>query len=213
MNYNYEKLIIKDKFNTLLEYPESHQSIYTNMGKGLLFKSGINILNDFAVLNNVPITTIELRKWQTNYKGYYISSSNKIYINLSKCSRANPMYSFPGFTSNATAQGVVVHEYGHYINDKILSKLEHSLLYYKNKINEKCVTSYCPDVDEYFAEQLKVFIINPDLLKVFWPNTYNFLSSILQPLNRGSYLHVLHEFVDEIPEKIYKRIEKLKSKK
>jgi hypothetical protein len=37
---------------------------------------------------------------------------------------------------------------------------------------EKAITSYCPNDAEWFAEMFRVFVTNPDLLRLVRPRTY-----------------------------------------
>lgn len=72
-------------------------------------------------------------------------------------------WSFPGYKADLTAFGVVAHECGHH--------LEH-VLGYCPVMPGKRVTSYEPNAAEALAESVKLFITNPDLLRVGRPRRW-----------------------------------------
>lgn len=213
MHYELEKVYVIDSGDILNNYNEYNKDIYKNTFRRVLFNSGINLINEFSLLNDIPKVTVKVQEDSgEGLKGYYYDNSSTLYILLENCSRINPMYSFPGFTSNATAQGVVVHEYGHYLTSGKFKPFKESLKSVKKRINEPCITSYCSNTKEWFAEQLKLFITNPELLKLIRPNTYKEFCKYWKPLDKGTYMEVLSEFVDEIPDRILHRLEILKRK-
>lgn len=213
MHYELEKVYVIDSGDILNKYNEDNKDIYKNAFRRVLFNSGINLINEFSLLNDIPKVAVRVKgNIDKRLKGYYYDNDSTIHVILENCSRINPMYSFPGFTSNATAQGVVVHEYGHYLTSSRFKLFKESLNAIKKRINESCITSYCPDTKEWFAEQLKLFITNPDLLKLIRPNTYKEFCKYWKPLDKGTYMEVLSEFVDEIPDRILHRLEILKRK-
>lgn len=182
-------------------------SIYTNKFKETLKENGIKLLKEFCELNNIKEPEIRLSNINGNgYCGFYKYLSNRINIDVDACARVNVMYSFPGFTSDRTPQGVIIHEFSHYV-DEIKGDISEEI--YKNS-KEKPITGYKgSSADEWFAEMMRLFVSNPDLLKNIRPKTYNELSKHFIPLNRGGYAEVLAEFVVEIPERIKLRLNKL----
>lgn len=71
------------------------------------------------------------------------------------------------------------------------------------------ITSYAPNAMEWFAEIFRLFVTNPDLLKLIRPKAYKaILDSGLKPSTDMVYQEVLEQF--KAPPKIYERLEKLR---
>jgi len=70
-------------------------------------------------------------------------------------------WSYPGYKADRTASGVCAHETGHH--------LQYILRIRKPEMLGPKITSYEPTVNEAFAETARLFITNPDLLKVGRP--------------------------------------------
>lgn len=90
-------------------------------------------------------------------------------------------WSWPCWKTDRTAVGVVAHEMGHYVEDWIAKNngLNHwghhnawisVLLKYKKK-----VSSYEPRPWEAWAETMRLFILNPQLLAYALPHRYDFI--------------------------------------
>lgn len=77
---------------------------------------------------------------------------------------------------------------------------------------EKQITSYEPDYHERFAESIKLFITNPDLLKQYDPKRYDVIVNKLnlKPIINKSYIDVFkeHNMNELYYERARKRIEK-----
>lgn len=108
-------------------------------------------------------------------KGFY--RAGHVYVNLPKCRTATvtPGYSwsFPGYKADLTPVGVVSHETGHHV-DALFGRP--SLVGWAAEVS---VTSYEPNRDERFAEALKIFITNPDMLRAGRPVRWKFITEQL----------------------------------
>lgn len=107
--------------------------------------------------------------------GWFDHQSREIAIFPSLCSSiafnpGNRRWSYPGYRVDKEPIGVVAHETGHHIDD--IYKLYKGL-----PRNIERITSYEPNKYESVAETLKVFITNPDLLRIIAPTRYDFLLS------------------------------------
>lgn len=210
MHYELEKVQVIDSCNILLKYDENNKDIYTNKYFKVLFNDGVSIINDFLKLNNMKNIIVKIEPKERSFDGYcgwQDFNTNIVHIIIEKCARINLMYSYPNFTSNRTPQGVLIHEFGHLITAPKYRPWNGSNKTIKDKVKEKCISSYAPNSNEWVAEQLKLFITNPDLLKILRPKTYNEFSKYWKPLNRGLYKEVLKYPLGYIPERIEKRLE------
>lgn len=99
-------------------------------------------------------------------------------------------WSWPGWKTDRTAIGVVAHEIGHYVTDVVsegrtAEEKAVSREAWTRIIRGKKVSGYEPVPDEAGAESLRLFILNPDLLRKAIPARYNFLTGLgLKPLPR-----------------------------
>lgn len=144
-------------------------------------------------MNNIDISDIDFFVRYINYSVLCIYKTKRknhysIFVNLPK-----------------PACGIVCHEFGHYLHDKLT---DCKLILPK----EKQITSYEPDYHERFAESIKLFITNPDLLKQYDPKRYDVIVNKLnlKPIINKSYIDVFKEHnMNEIYyERAKKRIEK-----
>lgn len=123
-------------------------------------------------------------------KGFYRRGT--VFINLPRCRPATrtPGYSwsFPGYKADLTPVGVVAHEVGHYIDEQL------NFPQLRGWSGERSVTSYEPNRRERFAEAVKLFITNPDLLRVGRPVRHALLLDLgLRPLHDAPWRDVLRE--------------------
>lgn len=168
------------------EYP------YPGQEKSENLKYAIMRIEKFCRLNKIPIPKI-VYKYLNSY-GEYIWGKDSIYINLKRAK--TPIrtpgfsWSYTGYKSDLTVAGVLAHECGHYVDfyfNYASNKMKHFIK------TEASVSSYEPNVRETFAESMKLFILNPDLLKIGRPLRYKFLTEVvkLKPAIEDSWEVVL----------------------
>lgn len=87
------------------------------------------------------------------------------------------MRSYPGSKVDRTAMGVVAHETGHHVQYLLTAARKFNRYDWHDicKSTKKEVSSYHPNDHERFAETMRVFILNPDLLLHAMPERYKFL--------------------------------------
>ena len=105
--------------------------------------------------------------------GCYDDNNKTIYIWLKSCARET---NTPGFSwshrhyfADREPCGVLCHEFGHYLHDILTND---KLVLPK----ERKITSYEPNKWERFAGTIKLFILNPDLLRLYDPERYKVLT-------------------------------------
>lgn len=101
---------------------------------------------------------------------YGLYARGKITVNVNRCPLPvkTPGFSwrFPGWKADTTPFGVITHELGHHVD----ALTGHKRLVGWSK--EPPVSSYARGHHEGFAEAVKLFITNPDLLRVGRPIRY-----------------------------------------
>lgn len=139
----------------------------------VLKQEGINIINKFCELNNIPIPKISFTTDKhEKFHGFYVWNSSEITIIINRCTKPalNPgfKWSFPHYFVDRTVLGVICHEFGHYLHEYLgFPRMK--------KLGEP-ITGYEPDVYERFAETIRIFLTNPDLLKQYNKKRYDFLT-------------------------------------
>jgi hypothetical protein len=96
-------------------------------------------------------------------------------------------WSWPGWKTDRTAKGVVAHEVGHYVAHKFLPRSQEMSAQWRSLLQacRKPVSGYEPVPSEAWAETMRLFILNPDLLRKAIPFRYNFvLEQGLRPVER-----------------------------
>jgi hypothetical protein len=129
--------------------------------------------------------TSKVNAWRDN--GWYEWHSHQMFVNVkgSKCPVKTPgfSWSFTGYKSDLTAPGILAHEMGHHIHCLLDEVIPHNEL--KSMIRntfkiESCVSGYEPNFYESFAEAMRLFILNPDLLSDGRPARFRFFTEVLE---------------------------------
>jgi len=107
-------------------------------------------------------------------------------------------WSWPCYKTDRTAMGVVAHELGHYVEDILQKKktLKSDVQGIQWRVlieftGRKPVSGYEPVPSEAWAESMRLFILNPDLLRLAIPARYNFIREFLKPSERRTWSEVL----------------------
>ena len=156
-----------------------------------LFHAGYAVIHQFGIINGLTpspeINVYARSKWLVGACAYY--RQDQIAICLDACAPigwGGRALSYPGNISDRTPYGVLAHELGHhydfYAGSKrgdYWSEFSASL---RVRTREKPITSYAPDDAEWFAEIFRLFVTNPDLLRIIRPKTFEALLTRLTPL-------------------------------
>lgn len=191
--------------------------------KETLADIGIDTLMEFCEANRIKQPTLHIIKEKDHEIcvrikrvgtcGYY--RLNNIYVGVPLCAHQNPNYSWAAYISDRTPFGVIQHELGHYVDELRSAKPN---IYQSRTSNfsdtvraaskEPAITSYSPNTMEWFAEIFRLYVTNPDLLKLIRPRAYDALYiSGLMPIEERSYKEVLEQF--GAPPRIFDRLSKL----
>jgi hypothetical protein len=153
-------------------------------------------LNPNALLSE-PQSRIVVNPGNKNF-GEYFSERRQVEINLSRCrvpADTPFQWTWPGYTADLSVYGVLTHEFGHFVHD--LANWHTVGRAWRNVVansGEKITTSYgATNTGEDFAESFKLFLTNPDLLRVLFPVRHNFLAEImeLKPVEQRTWSEVL----------------------
>ena len=169
-----------------MKYPYPSQKKQENL------EYGRNTVNAFCTHNDLCPPKIK-NATRTHDYGYYTWGSSTIFVNerLVRVPVKTPgfSWSYTGYKADLTGAGIIAHETGHYV-DCLLKMPSRRIK--KIVKGEKCVSSYEPNAQEVFAESMKLFILNPDLLREGRPLRYAFLTSLgLQPIIADCWQDVL----------------------
>lgn len=141
-----------------------------------------------------------------------------VYVNLAKCAEPvfNPgmrRWSFPCWKTDRTAMGVVAHEVGHNVAVQLTgrAKTQDRIAELRAKwaaaaAKGKSVTGYELTLEESAAETLRLFILNPSLLKEAVPRRYDHFVSELSL--RTSEPRHWREVLEDAPQEYIKAAER-----
>lgn len=177
-----------------------------------MFKSGVALAEHFCSSNNVPMPTVErLNPAQRNYHigtcAYYRPTT--IHIMVEKCSNrgfGGRAWSWPGYAIDRTPYGVIQHELGHHVDtvktgevtrENLLAKLFSKKIYEQSR--ELPLTGYLGTDKqtttffmEWFAENFRLFVTNPDLSANLRPRFYGaMIAAQFQPTSSADWETVL----------------------
>ena len=154
-----------------------------------LFDIANNLVKDFLTLNK-QIRTPAIRV-DNELCVYGQATKRTITINVKKCAVATRTpgfkWSYPGYKADLTPIGVLSHELGHIIHYNIERDYKKYVTLLRKK--EAKVSSYEPNIWETIAESTKLFITNPNLLKVGRPRRYEMLTEFIgvRPLHDNDW--------------------------
>lgn len=177
-----------------------------------MFSAGVALAERFCARNDVTMPTVErLNPTQRNYHigtcAYYRPTT--IHVMVEKCANrgfGGRAWSWPGYTVDRTPYGVVQHELGHHVDtvktgevtrENLLEKLFSKQIYEQSK--ELPLTGYLGTDKqtatffmEWFAENFRLFVTNPDLSSALRPRFYAaVITSGIQPLGHDDWETVL----------------------
>lgn len=156
-----------------------------SLKKPQLVAMGLQFISEFKAANtHLKFRPVQMKLYEPHVRNweaaglFWYSRKPLIEIWPLSCSGvgvAGRAWSFPGYKIDRTPCGVIAHEYGHAV--------DYFLGYPSNKRAWKnllsCpVSGYEPNAAEAFAETMRIFISNPDLLKQARPGRYEFLMKL-----------------------------------
>lgn len=158
--------------------------------KFALLTNGLNVMGSFCKANGMAaprIRAVDLHAWRLGACAYYRAGTTSICV--ARCAHIGTsprQWSYPGYTVDRTPYGVVQHELGHHVD---LMRGQRKGPYWsefssavRGQSGEARITTYCPNDAEWFAEMFRVFVTNPDLLKLLRPRTHRELSCSFTPV-------------------------------
>lgn len=159
------------------------------MNKRALFENGSDLMTKFCSLNSIERPAIVETEEPRRYRTCAFYRHSEIKISVPACAAigtAAMAWSFPGYTVDRTPYGVLQHELGHHVD---VTRSTRKGNYHgdfgmrvREVTGEEKITSYCPDDAEWFAEMFRLFVTNPDLLKLLRPRTHRELASCFKPV-------------------------------
>jgi len=88
-------------------------------------------------------------------------------------------WTYPGYKADLTPLGVAAHEAGHHVYSQMYRRIDKRAWRDVLKREAPC-TRYEPNMSEAFAEAFKLFLTNPDLLRVGRPLRWEFFTKRLK---------------------------------
>lgn len=173
-----------------MEYYKNKLSL---LNKSQAVAKGIEISKAFLKLNNIELPEYRTDEisWAENC-GYYDFTWKTIVVHTPLVAHvikapAGMRWSYPGYRIDRTGIGVVCHETGHHVDNALHNPSRRMPIDRAERI-----TNYEPNHWEVFAESIRLFILNPDLLKVVAPKRYKYLMSLgLKPIVKATWNEVL----------------------
>lgn len=167
----------------------------THPTKAELLISGKALVERFCTLNDIEAPGLEVvpsNDWSFDVCAYYRPRTTRIC--LVKCAAvgvAGPAWSYPGYSVDRTPYGVLAHELGHHV-DVLKSDIKRAYfgdfsVNLRTRSGEAPISSYSLNPAEWFAEMFRVFVTNPDLLRVLRPRTHAELIGAFKPVFTDSW--------------------------
>ncbi len=172
------------------------------MSRQEVYADGLRAVIAFLEVNQISIPVFTagpppraLNKWQSY--GLYMSyrflkgpsaRRPEIFVNVARAAmptrERSRIWSYPGHKTDRTPAGILAHETGHHVGHEL--RLDTSSEWFDIWLFSDSVTSYEPTMEEGFAETMRLFILNPELLRKGRPSRYQYLIDAgLKPLKPG----------------------------
>ena len=148
--------------------------------KDEMFLMGKIAVRDFIEVNNLAPVQIVEEQVNKRYSTCAYYRDSMIFIDIPACARighSGRAWSFPGYVTDRTPFGVLCHELGHHVDSAHGSRpgrISHEL---RSETKEDAITGYAPNTNEWFAEIFRLFVTNPDLLRLIRPRMHAKLAS------------------------------------
>jgi hypothetical protein len=151
---------------------------------------------------------LELKSQVSDGASYGLYFDSNVFVNVTKSRLPvqNPggmAWSYPCWKTDRTAIGILAHECGHHADE------ETGLPGRSKQWKEVCekgrkLTSYEPKIYEAWAETMRLFILNPDLLRLGIPHRYKFITEVVKlipsetrPWQEVLYNHTAYVYAGE----------------
>jgi len=122
---------------------------------------------------------------------YYRNGTIDIWPNAcAAIGTAGRCWSYPGYSVDRTPFGVLAHELGHHV-DKQHGAKGGTLSHLWRPTDPEALTGYCPNSNEWFAELFRLFVTNPDLLRMLRPKVWPLFSTSWVSVERRAWYEVL----------------------
>jgi hypothetical protein len=145
-----------------------------------MLRNGVHLMEMFCAVNTIGIPKVieaDPERWPFGTCAYYRNNVTTICVRrCASIGTAGMQWSYPGNTVDRTPYGVIQHELGHHVDMTKSSRTDRYRgdfsLSMRAESGEKPITTYCPDDGEWFAEMFRLFVTNPDLLRILRPRTH-----------------------------------------
>ena len=160
----------------------------------VLFDSGVARLRAWCAVNDVPepcvVESEEPRLYETC--AYYRDDAITICVGAcAKIGTAGRSWSYPGYVVDRTPFGVLAHELGHHVDKAHGSRPGRLSPDWRRETGESPITGYASNDNEWFAEMFRLFVTNPDLLRILRPRFYALASSRWTDAEKRPWMEVL----------------------
>lgn len=168
------------------------------MNRRDMFLDGCDLIRRFCDANAIVLPRVEVSKKPVDFGTCAFYRHSVIYIWPDACALAaigglRRQWSYPGHTVDRTPYGVLAHELGHHVDGAhgALPSREGYGPRWRGDTREKPLTGYCDNDNEWFAEMFRLYVTNPDLLRLERPKTFALMRATWKPVETRAWDQVL----------------------
>lgn len=118
--------------------------------------------------------------------GYYPNLASTIYVNLREC-KLTSRFRDPGMIKDHTIIGVLAHELGHYLQQTQFPAIRGRF----RRLSEPMIHYFERNIDEDIAESIRLYILNPSLLRDGRPKRHAILSDYFRTSTADPWVLIL----------------------
>lgn len=139
------------------------------------------VCQSFMLVNDLPLPVTRFCPLNAGRGEARFGKPTMVLLDIERLSYAGQGYSFPGWRADCTIHGVLAHEFGHAVHFARMGEREQSRVRWEREWRAaklERVTRYCgANSWEHVAETLRVFILNPALLRSVAPRAFEYMST------------------------------------
>jgi hypothetical protein len=159
-----------------------------------LLERGLELISEFSIHNKIRKPRVFIYDGENKNAYGLFYPDNVIQINIKSCRTPvkTPGYdwTFPGYVQDLTPYGILAHEFGHYISDRLGKQFRKNFIKIHH-IESNVTSSDNRGLDEKMAEAARLFLTNPDLLKKGRPLRYQIFREYYEPIIKHRWKTVL----------------------
>lgn len=141
---------------------------------------------NWLVMPDIQLVGDDVEFGEDRWTGQYLSHNYKIMVKPDRCVNVGntevPWMSWPGSVGDRTVYGILFHEFGHHVDKMIGERIGGYASEVRAESGERQLHLVGQNDSEWFADMMRLWITNPDLLRIVRPKTWGIFGNRFVPI-------------------------------